>query len=90
MSSLTINSCLLIFFLVPEKRERRKRYFGALGSVASPPPPLIHGRKRWDPFQGRELGFMMVEEFVTYRVPEDPVSPMPVEGSMVSLVACYE
>jgi hypothetical protein len=21
-----------------------------------PPPPLIHGRKRWDPFQGRELG----------------------------------
>jgi hypothetical protein len=33
---------------------------------------------------------MMVEEFVTYRVPEDPVSPMPVEGSMVSFVAFYE
>jgi hypothetical protein len=33
---------------------------------------------------------MTVEELVTYRVPEDPVSPMPVEGSMVSFVAFYE
>jgi hypothetical protein len=34
--------CFHFFFLGSEKRERRKRDFGALESVASP-SPLIHG-----------------------------------------------
>jgi hypothetical protein len=53
-----ISRCLLVFFLVPEERERerkkereKERDFGALESVASPSPSM-HGRTRLDPFQG--------------------------------------
>jgi hypothetical protein len=35
-------------------------------------------------------GFMMVAELVTCRVLEDPVSPTPVEGYMVSFMVFYE
>jgi hypothetical protein len=35
-------------------------------------------------------GFMTAEELVACRVPEDPVSPAPAEGYVVSFVAFYE
>jgi hypothetical protein len=35
-------------------------------------------------------GFMMEVEHVFCRVPEDPVSPMPMEGYMVVCAAFYE
>jgi hypothetical protein len=35
-------------------------------------------------------GFMTVAKLRTYCVPEDPMSPAPTEGYMVSFVALYE
>jgi hypothetical protein len=35
-------------------------------------------------------GFMMVVELVTYCVPEDPASPAPAKGYVVTFAAFYE
>jgi hypothetical protein len=58
----------------------------------------LQGCKRLDPFQGyagahakcQGQGFMMATELTTYRVSNDPVSPVPVEGYVVSYVVFYE
>jgi hypothetical protein len=37
-----------------------------------------------------DQGFMTAVELTTYHLPEDPASPMPVEGYVVAFVVFYE
>jgi hypothetical protein len=87
-----ISHCFLVFFLEP-KREREKRDFLCLESVASP-SLSSRGRTRFDPFQGhtgapaepREPG----GEAQDRSRARGPRAPTPAEGYVVSFVSFYK